>query len=252
MSIFIMLVMAFVGADAQTIDTATNAQPDPDAIKVVATVDNSEVTIGDFVKAYENRLANVTPDKYPPMKTQGQARSFLDDLITIQAILVSAHNDGYDKRPEFLKEYQGFEENILVQALMTEETKNLNFPEEDAKAFYEKGKITRIVRYIMTANLQDAQNAVVEARKKGADFAKLAAKLTIDSEAAKHGGLLAEPLQYWPMEPSITIFNLPINTISDPIELPNESGWGVFKVEKEQPATDVQPWEEAKDYYLTK
>jgi peptidyl-prolyl cis-trans isomerase C len=250
MSIFLLFVLAMVGANAQAADATASVQPDPDAGKVVATVDSRQITIGDFVGAYRNRLANVTPDKFPPMKTLGEARSFLDDLVTIQAILTSAYSEGYDKRPQFLKDYQGFEENTLVQALMSEETQNLKVTEEDARAFYDKGKFTRIIRYIMTNNLADAQKAAAEARKKGADFSKLAAQLSIDKESANNGGLLAEPLQYWPLEPFISLFNLPLNTVSDPIQLPNESGWGVFLVEKEQPAADVQPWEDMKEYYL--
>jgi len=250
MNILMLLVLALVGADAQATDASANVPPDPDAGKIVATVETRQITIGNFVEAYKNRLANVTPDKFPPMKTTGQARSFLDDLITIQAILVSAFNEGYDKKPDYLKEYTAFEENTLIQALMKEETKNLVVAEEDAKAFYDKSKNTRLVRYIMTANLADAQQAAAEARKKGVDFAKLATKLSIDKDSAEKGGMLAEPLQYWPMEPFQSIFNLPLNTISDPLELPNEAGWGVFIVEKEQPVSDVQPWEEMKEYYI--
>lgn len=249
MNIFMLVVLALIGAD---VDGAapTDVSSDADAGKIVATVENRHISVGDFLQAYQNRLTNVTPDEYPPMKTQADARSFLDDLITIQAILVSAYNDGYDKRPAFLKEYNAFEENILIQELMMEETKNLVVSEEEAKAFYEKNKLTRIVRYIMTENLADAQKAAAEARKKGADFKKLVPQFSIDKESVKNGGLLAEPLSYWPMEPFISLFNLPLNTVSDPIELPNEAGWGVFVVEKEQPEADSQPWEEVKDYYL--
>ena len=250
MSLLIAMVLALVGADAPATEAAVDTQPDPDAGKIVATVETRQITVESFIDAYKNRLANVTPDKYPPMKTTGKARTFLEDLITIQAILVSAVNDGYDKHPEFLRDYQSFEENILIQALMVVETKDLVVTEGDAREFYDKSKMIRIVRYIMSDSLANAQKASAEARKKSADFAKLAASHSTDKESAANGGELGRPLQYWPQEPFLSIFNLPLNTASDPIQLPEEVGWGVFLVEKEQPNPDIQPWDEVKDYFI--
>jgi peptidyl-prolyl cis-trans isomerase C len=250
MSLFMLMILALVSADAQPAEVAAVPPADADAGKIVCTVDGRDITVGAFVEAYKNRLANVTPDKYPPMKNLGQARAFLDDLITIQAILVSALNEGYDKKPDFIKEYNSFEENTLIQALMDEETKGFVVTEEEAKAFYDKTTKTRLVRYIMTANLEDAQKVVAEARKKGADFGKLAKQYSIDPVAKENGGKLGEPLQYWPSEPFVSIFKLPLGVVSEPLELPNEAGWGVFIVDEELPNTDLQSWDEMKEYYI--
>lgn len=244
-----MFLAALSATTATTSDVAVTEVSDPDADKIVATIGSKSITVADFLDSYSNRLKNSDEKNRPTMKDMKEAKRFLTDLLTIQAVLISAEEAGYPTKPEIANNLSTYEDSILTGAITQKRCKDMVVSDDDVKNYYEKGRNTLTVRYILCDTKEDAQKVADEAHKPGAKFEKLAEQYSVDPNTKKQGGLVPAQIRFFPVEPFETLFNLAINEVSNPVELPTEQKWAVFRLEKTEPVAEYPEYEKVQEQY---
>jgi EpsD family peptidyl-prolyl cis-trans isomerase len=124
----------------------------------------------------------------------GGKEKFLDELIKKELIYQEALKKGVDKNPEFLKKVEEFKKITLISQLLEKEIETkAKVTEKDAKDYYDKHKeelasVSQIRASHILVKTETEAIKILESLKKGADFAALAKKSSIDTGTAKNGG----------------------------------------------------------------
>ena len=127
----------------------------------------------------------------------GQGQSFpkeqlVDELIQRELLTQEAHQKNLDKTPDFIERLAEIKNSLLSQVALQDYLKNNPVTDEEIKAEYDS-KMANLgseykARHILVKTEAEAQKLIAELEK-GADFAALAKKHSIDPAGAEGGDL---------------------------------------------------------------
>jgi peptidyl-prolyl cis-trans isomerase C len=186
------------------------------------------------------RWAELPEARQAHYQRDGGKKKFLDDLITRELLLQEARRLGLDRTPEVREKTQRFQEQLALDALMRELARTrVQITPEELDAYYQAHAATLLA----TTQVRAAQIIVPTAAQafevkkqleEGADFAKLAQKVSIDQATKFRGGDLG-PYRTGMVPPAIetAILTQPPGAVSEPIKV--KTGYALVKVLSRDP-----------------
>lgn len=178
------------------------------------------------------------------------ADRLVNELVNREMLYMEAKKKGFENTPEFKKKLEDFKKVTLIQQMLGKEMEAWSkVTDEEIKAYYDKNKADMIeptkikLSHIVVNTEQDALKAA-ERLKKGEDFAKVAAEMSIDVKSAKSGGDLGS-FSLGELDPNLEniAFRLKKGDISVPLK--RKDGIHLLKVTDRQ--GKLVPFEKAKD-----
>jgi parvulin-like peptidyl-prolyl isomerase len=112
-------------------------------------------------------------------KEPGAKAMLLNEIVRQQLLIQQARKDGLQNTKEIQTAVQEFENTLLVQEIVTQQTKDITATEEDAKKYYEangdefKKAIEKQLREIVVGTEAEAKDVLVQVLQ-GGDFAQIA------------------------------------------------------------------------------
>ncbi len=173
------------GCDQKTAENAAVTAP------VVNKADAIAVVNGKYIS--KETLANL--EKEIAMRSQGQAvpkEKLIEELIQRELLVQDAQQKQLDKSPEVLANFEDAKKSILTQADVQNFMKTNPVTDAEIKAEYDSkvgGTNTTEykARHILVKTEAEAKKIIAELDK-GADFAKLANKSSLDAKESQSGG----------------------------------------------------------------
>lgn len=162
-----------------------------DDSQVLATVNGSPITSGEL-----RAFVRMQTQGQEPVLTAEQRASVIKSLAKMESVAQAARKAGVDKKPETQAEMHLTENDILVQALLQDYAKSHQPTDADLKAAYE-AKVKAMdpnqykARHILVKDQAQAQD-IISQLNKGANFAALAKKYSMDPGSAPNGGELGD------------------------------------------------------------
>lgn len=162
-----------------------------DDSQVLATVNGSPITSGEL-----RAFVRMQTQGQEPVLTAEQRASVIKSLAKMESVAQAARKAGVDKKPETQAELHLTENDILVQALLQDYAKSHQPTDADLKAAYE-AKVKAMdpnqykARHILVKDQAQAQD-IISQLNKGANFAALAKKYSMDPGSAPNGGELGD------------------------------------------------------------
>jgi peptidyl-prolyl cis-trans isomerase C len=199
------------------------------ADKVVARVDGMEITEKDLEIATEDlgdRLQQV-----PASQRREYLIGFMADL---KLGARAAEREKLADAPEFARRLAYYRMKVLMDELMSRESKKALTPEAARKLFDDTIKTLTPeeevrARHILVEKQDEAKAALARLRK-GEDFAKVAAELSKDPGSGKEGGDLGYFTKDRMVPPfAEAAFKLKAGELSEPVQ--TQFGWHVIKLE---------------------
>ena len=197
----------------------------------LAMVGNTKITQADLEREIKN-----LPEFAQKLFEGGEGKErFLNELIKKELLYQEALKKGLDKDSEYQKKVEDFKKLTLIGQLLEKEIQSkAKVTEPDAKAYYEKHKaelasVSQIKASHILVKTEAEAKKISETLKKGANFAELAKKYSIDPGSAKNGGDLGyfSPGQMVP-EFEQAAAKLKPGEISEPIK--TKFGYHIIKV----------------------
>lgn len=159
--------------------------------EVLAEVDGTAITTGDFKK----ELENLPPYLQPMTETPEGKKEMLETMVIRELILQQAKKDGIDKSQAVADKLEELKKRVVVEAFLKKKVEEqANISDADLQKFYDqnkdKFKSGEEIRasHILVKDEKSAQ-AILDQLKGGGSFEELAKKNSIDSAAAKGGDL---------------------------------------------------------------
>lgn len=154
---------------------------------VVAELGPSEITMGEFEKAYADNVGSYESAKKDSL---GEYKNFLDLYSKFKMKLRDAKIRGFENDPELIKELNDYKKNVGVSYL-----KQKKIIEKGMEELYDKRKEELRVSHIMirTQNRSNEEakekaEEVLQKIKNGADFGELAKQYSEDQFSKNRGG----------------------------------------------------------------
>jgi peptidyl-prolyl cis-trans isomerase C len=154
----------------------------------LASWDGGHITLGDFIGRFEA----VPVASRPRLSNLAETRAMLIAIVDDEIVLNEAEAAGLSARPDLARQLQRSEEQILLQKIGSELTKDVSPTDEELKKTYEENQsrlkvsAEQHLNAIVVPDSAEAHEIYVDLRK-GADFAKLA-KQRSKHESASSGG----------------------------------------------------------------
>jgi peptidyl-prolyl cis-trans isomerase C len=167
---------------------ALSAAAQAPAAKPVATVAGQAITEED-VKIAMEELASGMPRQMDDRQRRDYA---IDYLIDLKIVAAQAAKEKLDETADFKRRIEQTRERILMETILTREGEKAA-TEAAVRKFYDdtvktlKTEQEVRARHILVEKEEQAK-AALERLKKGEDFAKIAAELSIDPGSGKEGG----------------------------------------------------------------
>ncbi len=182
-----LLAGAFLLVACGKKDEAASGTPVADAGPAVATIDGKAISRAE----YEFYAKNVSRKDLGELTPQ-EREAILDDLIRLHLVADTAVKNGLDKDADVEQAMQLTRLNLLTQAAVKKELATLP-TEQEMRAEYEtfaaaQPKYEYRARHILVATEQFAQN-LIDRINKGADFAEIARKESMDGSKSQGGDL---------------------------------------------------------------
>jgi len=180
-----------VGCDQKLPNTAAPAAATSTAAPVVEKADAIASVNGKYIP--KSTLVNL--EKEIAMRGQGQSipkEKLIEELIQRELLVQDAEKKNLDKTPEVLANVDDAKKSILTQAEVQEFMKNNPVTDAEVKAEYDtkvagEKAIEYKARHILVKTEAEAKKLLAELDK-GADFAKLADKNSLDGKESQNGG----------------------------------------------------------------
>ncbi len=212
------------------------AQASSDESPVLAVVNGKPITQSEF----DVRWAELPESRQARYQREGGKKKFLDDMIARELLLQEARRLGFDQTTEVRERAQRFQEQLALDELMRELAKtHAQVTQDELEDYY----MAHSSAVLATEHIRAAQIVVptavqaLEVRKQledGADFGKLAQKVSTDQTTKFRGGDLG-PYRKGAAPPEIEAAILTQNpgTISEPIKI--AAGFALVKVTSRDP-----------------
>lgn len=212
------------------------AQASSDESPVLAVVNGKPITQSEF----DVRWAELPESRQARYQREGGKKKFLDDMISRELLLQEARRMGLDQTTEVRARAQRFQEQLALDELMREMAKSHGEVTQEELEDYFMAHSSAV---LATEQIRAAQIIVptavqaLEVKKQldeGADFAKLAQKVSTDQGTKYRGGDLG-PYRKGAAPPEIEAAILTQNsgTVSEPIKV--EAGFALIKVTSRDP-----------------
>jgi parvulin-like peptidyl-prolyl isomerase len=156
----------------------------------LAKAGNATITQADL----EREMKNLPEFAQALFAGSGGKEKFLNELVKKEILYQEAVKKGLDKDPEYLKKVEDYKKITLIGSLLEKEIEaKSKVTEKDVKDYYDKHKeeissVSQIKASHILVKTEDEANKIYESLKKGANFAELAKKNSIDPGSAKNGG----------------------------------------------------------------
>jgi peptidyl-prolyl cis-trans isomerase C len=212
------------------------AQASSDESPVLAVVNGKPITQSEF----DVRWAELPESRQARYQREGGKKKFLDDMIARELLLQEARRLGLDQTTEVRERAQRFQEQLALDELMREMAKSHAEVTQDELEDYYMAHSSAV---LATEHIRAAQIVVptavqaLEVRKQledGADFARLAQKVSTDQGTKFRGGDLG-PYRKGAAPPEIEAAILTQNpgVVSEPIKI--AAGFALVKVTSRDP-----------------
>ncbi len=202
---------------------------------VLITIENQQITVGEFMSIYKKNNVDIqTADK------KG-LEDYLNLYLNFKLKVYEAEQQGFDTVPAFLKEFNGYVDQLAAPYLVDNQ-----FTEDLIKEAYERSKWEVSAKHIMikipeNPTLKDtavAWTKINEVYKKAltdTNFSDLAVQYSEDPSVVKNGGNLGYFTAFrmvYPFESAA--FNTPVGSISKPVR--TSFGYHIIQVVDKRPA----------------
>lgn len=217
---------AFALASALALPAAAAAQDTPDPDTVMATVNDTDITLGHMIA-----LRASLPAQYAQLPAELLFDGILDQLIQ-QTLLMQDHTGDLSQRNALILEN---ERRGIIASEVIDEVMNADLSDEAIQAVYDKDYAAAETEteyqaaHILVESEDDAQTIIQELAD-GADFAELAAEKSTGPSGPNGGdlgwfgaGVMVEPFFQ-------AVAELEPGDISDPVQ--TQFGWHVIKLNK--------------------
>lgn len=162
-----------------------------DDSQVLATVNGSPITNADL-----RAFVRMQAQGQEPVLTAVQRASLIKNLVKMESVAQAARKAGMDKDPIAQAEMHLNDNDILVQSLLENYAKAHQPTEADLKSAYD-AKVKAMdpnqykARHILVKDQAQARD-IIDQLNKGANFAALAKKYSMDPGSAQNGGELGD------------------------------------------------------------
>ncbi len=182
------LAMAAPAAFAQSAPASTTAAAPADSDPVVATVNNIQIHMSEIQADAQNlppQAQQLPPEQLLPM--------LVNQEVDRKALLIAAKKDGLEKNPDVAARMEAAA-NIQLENAYVQQAVAAQVTDTAVQAAYNRDYANKPgpeqvdARHILVSSQAQAQD-IINQLNKGADFAKLAEKYSIDP-GAKNGGEL--------------------------------------------------------------
>ncbi len=177
-------------AKAKSATTKKARSTDP-ADVVLARVGSSTITRREF----DARIEQLPAQFKGQVSTPEQKRQFLDRMLEERVWLETAVKTGVEKRPEVEAQLVNQRRDLLIRTYLGEAMAKAPPPsDEQIQAYYDTHQAEFMaeeqvkVRHIQVKDEKAAKQVEKELAKKGADFAAIAGKYSVDSVTKDKGG----------------------------------------------------------------
>lgn len=211
------------------------------AVQVLAEVGGDRISRDEFLAAVAGLRREGDLQLTLKTLTREGHREILDDLIEKRLYGRAARAEGLHKQPDVQRAIEQATNEILAHRYLDVRITNANVADIELRAFYDQHKNELVVparvkaRHIVVKTRDEAQ-AVIKRITGGADFAKLAEEVSLETTTRAKGGDLGwvpRGVMTKPFEDAI--FALAAGQVSEPIDTPY--GVHVVKIEEvQQPA----------------
>jgi peptidyl-prolyl cis-trans isomerase C len=226
-----------------------------DAADVLAWVAGTPITKAEL----ETRLSELSPQYRQQFSTAEGKKQLLDRMVEEKVWTLAAEKAGVAERLEIKRQVEQSRMNIVVRAYLTEVMQTAPAPSDSViAAYYEDHKTepqfqmppARQIRHIQVGTEKEARDALAQL-KRGADFAGLARKVSLDAATKDAGGDLGRVERLGPFgalgrQPALaeTAFAAALRVPVGPIQ--STVGWHVLEVQDTippapQPLETVRP-----------
>jgi peptidyl-prolyl cis-trans isomerase C len=180
--------------------------------------------------------------------TRGQGQTFpkdklVEELVQRELLIQDAMKKQLDKTPEVIAQLENAKDTLLTQADLMDFLKKNPITDAEIKAEYDskvggQNGMEYKARHILVKT-EDEAKAIIAALAKGADFAKLANKDSLDAKESQNGGELGwfNPKQMVPAFSKAVADMKNGETTKTPIQ--TQFGWHV--IQKEDSRTQTPP-----------
>jgi len=170
---------------------------------------------------------------------------FLNELVKKEILYQEATKKGLDKDPEYLKKVEEFKKITLIGQLLEKEIESKSkVTDQDIKDYYEKHKaelasVNQIKASHILVKTEAEAKKIEDMLKKGANFAELAKKYSIDKGSAQNGG----DLGYFSSGQMVPEFEqaatkLKVGEISEPVK--TKFGYHIIKVTEKKTGKPIE------------
>lgn len=238
-----LCVSAVFGCKSQT---GTGAKEEKKSGPVLAEVNGSTITAGDYKKEVE-----ALPPYLKPMAESAEGKKeLLDTMVVRELILQEARKEGIDKSQAVADKLEELKNRIIVEAYLKKKVEEqAKIGDAELKEFYDKNKEKFRTgeqvhaSHILVKTEPEAQD-ILKQLKAGGNFEELAKKHSIDAAAAKGGDLGWFGKGAMLPEFEKAVFGLKEGETSGIVK--TKYGYHIIKLTGKRPA-GVRPFEEVKE-----
>lgn len=238
-----LLLIALLGLGLLV--TACEGKKGGDDSKVLATVNGEAIT----EKDYQDYLKLRQTQQAPISDKEKEKKVVLDEMVNRVLLVQNAVTNKLDEEPDVYFQIKRQRENVLARAMVRKYLKDTPISDDDVKKRYDQEvekthKLEYRARHILTETEVEARE-IIKQLDKGASFADLAKKKSVDVRSGKEGGDLGW-FNQGAMVPEF--FDAVVamkkgQTTKDPVK--TDFGWHVIKVEDSR-SLKVPPFEQIK------
>lgn len=159
--------------------------------EVLAEVNGTNITTGDFKK----ELENLPPYLKPMTETAEGKKEMLETMIIRELILQQAKKDGVDNSPQVAEKLEELKKRLVVEAYLKKKVEEkANISDADLQKFYDENKDKfksgdQIKASHILVKEEKVAQEILGKIKSGGAFEELAKKFSMDSAGAKGGDL---------------------------------------------------------------
>lgn len=209
----------------------------------------------------QQRLEEIPESVRPQYSSPDGRQQLLDRMIEEKVWLMTATRAGVPERERVRQQLEQQRRDLLIRTFLTEAMAANPAPSDsEAQAYYQEHlaeyrmPATVTVRHLLVKTEAEARRLLPQARAKGADFAAIAKKATLDSLTRASGGLLGTVTRegmFGPLgaQPALaeSAFALPEGAVSGPIR--TERGWHLIKVDAKKDES-VRPLDQVRSLIM--
>lgn len=208
--------------------------------KVIAQINGKEIRDNDFKMRF-SKLSLSLKQRYSDEKGK---REFLEEIIKRELLLQEAKRIGIESDRDLLDRIEEMRERMILNEFLQREVESkLVATDKELEDYYNihkdefKSPDEAKISHILIGSEDDAKD-VLKRLRKGADFARMAKKFSIEAATKDVGGEIGV-IQKGKFHPQLdsTIFSMNEGEVSDPIK--TEKGYHIIKLQKKTPGTPL-------------